>query len=71
MALTRANQLKMLFTVLSAFLWLRVFDVYFVMNVCMFIFYRVHAGIDEMDAFINIDLNTFLDVSLPSSCKIS
>ena len=24
---------------------------------------RVHAGIDEMDVFFNIDLNNFLDVS--------
>ena len=25
--------------------------------------HRIHGGIDEMDIFINIDLNTFLDVS--------
>ena len=24
---------------------------------------RIHAGIDEMDVFFNIDLNNFLDVS--------
>ena len=28
-----------------------------------YVYFRVHAGIDEMDVFINIDLNTFLDVS--------
>ena len=27
-----------------------------------YIYPRIHAGIDEMDVFINIDLNTFLDV---------
>ena len=32
------------------------------------IFYRVHAGIDEMDVFINIDLNTFLDVKMTCTC---
>lgn len=25
---------------------------------------RIHAGIDEMDIFINIDLDNFFDVSL-------
>ena len=28
-----------------------------------FTLFRVHAAIDEMDIFINIDLNAFLDVS--------
>lgn len=35
----------------------------YMVHVCyMYIYPRVHAGIDEMDIFINIDLNTFLDV---------
>ena len=36
--------------------------------------HRVHGGIDEMDIFINIDLNTFLDVSFfdcPWKCGTS
>ncbi len=29
----------------------------------LYLLFRIHAGIDEMDLFFNIDLNDFLDVS--------
>jgi hypothetical protein len=32
---------------------------------------RVHGGIDEMDIFINIDLNTFLDEHMASAWGVS
>ena len=34
-----------------------------VVSCITFFVLRIHAGIDEMDVFFNIDLNNFLDVS--------
>ena len=38
----------------------------YVMSCCC---HRIHAGIDEMDLFFNIDLNGFLNVSIFMSMK--
>lgn len=44
------------------YLHMSLLDMYVRTYMVCCIYPRVHAGIDEMDVFINIDLNTFLDV---------